>query len=152
MLGSADVEGHGTRVQRRAEESRKVIWEAAHSPVPLLAETKHPPGRETRMGSPSLLLMPSHVPVLTRSIPLSTCSVGTGQRTTGAEQAGGLHGQCQAVLCLTASCRLHLLSHTLALSHPWSVLHQTPGAGTAAVHQLWGITWGLKQPSGYGRG
>lgn len=99
MLGSADVEGHNPRVQRRAEESRKAIWEAAHSPIPLLAEAKHPPGRETRMGSPSLLLMPSHAPVGSAGAPTAAAVLwAQGRGNAGAEQAGGLHGQ-KARLC-----------------------------------------------------
>lgn len=51
------------------------------------------------MGSPSLLLMPCRAPVGSPGAPTSAALLwAQGRRTTGAEQAGGLHGQ-NARLC-----------------------------------------------------
>lgn len=81
-----------------------MIWEAAHSPVPLLAETKHPPGRETRMGSPSLLLMPSHVPVGSPGAsPSAPVLWAQGREPLVQSRQVGCMAKCQAVLCLTAA-------------------------------------------------
>lgn len=97
-----------------------MIWKAVHPQIPLLAEAKHPPvgGRPGWDLPPccSCQVVPSG---LTRSTHFSSCSVGTGQESHWC-RAGrwATWPKCQAVLCLTASCRLHLQSHSSGLQPP----------------------------------